>query len=62
MGNPKFNASGCKDETAYQAIKNIDAEKRYKRLLETIFYISNLAGFHVNSVVLKDNRTGKIWR
>lgn len=55
------------DSTAYQAMKNIEAEKkateRYKKLLGCIFRICELAGFHVEErIVLKDLRTGKIWR
>lgn len=68
MRNPeKYNASGCKDLTPYQAIKNItreeQAEERFNKLLATIFYIVDLAGFHLEErVVLKDKKTGKVWR
>lgn len=67
MGNDKYNASGCKDLTAYEAIRNVEAERkaeaRYKRLLATIFYICDLAGFHIEEkIILKDKRTGKVWR
>ena len=63
----KYNASGCKDLTAYQALKNIEREKReeerLKKLLATIFYICDLAGFHIEErIVLKDKYTGKVWR
>lgn len=62
-----YNASGCKDLTAYQALKNIEAEEkaeaRCKKLLTTIFYICDLAGFHIEGrIVLKDKKTGRIWR
>lgn len=67
MNKSMFNASGCKDLTAYQALRNVEAdekaEARYKKLLATIFSICELAGFHVKDrIVLKDKRTGKIWR
>ena len=63
MSNPKYNASGCKDLTTYQALKNIEDEDRVNKLLATIFYIVNLAGFHVEGrIVLRDKRSGKIWR
>ena len=67
MKNEKLNASGCKDLTAYQALKNIEAEEkaeaRYKKLLGTIFSICELSGFHLEDrIVLKDKKTGKIWR
>ena len=63
----KYNASGYLDLTAYEAIRNVDreaeAERRYHKLLSTIFYICNLAGFHIEGrLVLKDKKTGKIWR
>ena len=60
----KRNASGYVDPTAYEAIKNIDAEtERFQKLLNTIFAICELAGFHIEErIVLKDKRTGRIWR
>lgn len=67
MDNPKYNASGCKDLTPYEALKNIESERRaefkYKKLVSTILYICNLAGFHVEErLVLRDKYTGKVWR
>lgn len=58
------NASGYYDPTAYEAIKNVDDETvRFQKLLNTIFYICDLAGFHVEErIVIRDNRTGKVWR
>lgn len=59
----KYNASGCKDLTAYHAIKNVDAEARYYKLLGVIFAICELSGFHLEGrIVLKDKKTGKVWR
>ena len=66
--DPRYNASGCKDLTAYEALKNIEREERekeakVKRLLTVLFYIVDLAGFHVEGrIVLKDKKTGKVWR
>lgn len=65
--NPKYNASGCKDLTAYEALRNVEAEEkaeaRYRKLLATIFSICELAGFHLEDrIVLKDMKTGKVWR
>lgn len=66
--DPRRNASGYMDPTAYEAIRNIEreeaeAEKRYKKLLSTIFYICDLAGFHIEGrLTIKDKKTGKIWR
>ena len=68
MENPKYNASGCKDLTAYQAIVNMENEKkrdgaRVRKLINTILYICNLAGFHVEErIVLRDKKTGRVWR
>ena len=68
MRNPeKYNPSGCKDLTAYHALRNVEAEEkaeaRYRKLLATIFSICELAGFHLEDrIVLKDKKTGKVWR
>lgn len=58
------NASGYYDPTAYQAIKDADREReRLQKLLNVIFSICDLAGYHVEErIVLKDKRTGKVWR
>lgn len=38
-------------------------EERFKRLLAAIFYICENAGFHVEErMVIKDMRTGRVWR
>ena len=60
----KRNGSGYYDPTAYKAIKKVDAEEeRFQRLLATIFYICENAGFHIEErIVIKDVRTGKVWR
>lgn len=65
--DPRRNASGCLDLTAYEAIRNVDreadAEARYKKLLSTIFYICDLAGFHIEGrITIKDKKSGKVWR
>lgn len=58
------NGSGYYDPTAYQAIRNIDADdERFHKLLDTIFAICELSDFHIEErIVIKDKRTGKIWR
>ena len=65
--DPRRNASGYMDLTAYKAIENVEreaeAEERFKKLLNTIFYICELAGFHIEGrITLKDKKTGKVWR
>ena len=59
------NASGYYDPTAYEAIQRVDqeAESRFKKLLNTIFSIIDLAGFELqNRLEIRDKKTGKIWR
>lgn len=67
--DPRYNASGCRDDTAYQALKNIEREQnradteRIKKLLATVFYICDLAGFSIDGrIALRDKKTGKVWR
>ena len=60
----KRNGSGYVDPTAYRAMKNIDKEsERFYKLLNTIFNMCELSGFSVEGrIVLKDKKTGKVWR
>lgn len=38
-------------------------EERFKRLMATIFYICENAGFHIEErIVIRDRRTGRVWR
>ena len=64
--NPKKNAEGYSDMTPHNAVKNVERQNermRVSKLVRTIFYICNLAGFEVvNRIELKDRKTGKIWR
>lgn len=63
MNYEKCNASGCKDLTAYEAIENIESEKRFKKVLTKIFRLCENNGFHLeNRIVLRDEKTNKIWR
>ena len=56
--NNKHNASGCLDLTAHKAIKNVsEEENRFNKLLRTIFYITELAGFEIEGrIVLIDKK------
>lgn len=60
------NASGCWDFTAYEAVKKADAAAEQERLgmvIKVIKTVCELAGFSIEErLVLKDKRTGKIWR
>lgn len=60
------NGSGYSDPTAYNAIVNVDSaedSERFYKLLDAIFGICELAGFHIEGrIVVRDLRTGKVWR
>lgn len=63
----KRNGSGYFDPTAYHAIKNADKpdpdDIRFRKLLETIFNVCELADFHLEGrITVRDKRTGKIRR
>lgn len=62
--NLRKNGSGYSDETAYEAIKNMsDEEVKFHKLLDMIFNLCELSGFHLEErIVLKDKKTGRIWR
>ena len=68
MDKRKYNSSGYKDMTAFYAIENVSREekadeRRVKELLKQIFRDTEKAGFHLeNRLILKDKKTGKIWR
>ena len=58
------NAEGYSDPTAYEAMRNIEKEEeRFHRLLHTIFYLCELAGFSIEGrIVLIDKSNGRVWR
>lgn len=68
--NISKNGSGCNDPTACEAICKVDSETRndvesarFYKLLSTIFNLCELSGFHLEDrIIVKDLRTGKIWR
>lgn len=63
--NPRRNAEGYPDPTAYEALRNIDREEdeRFHRLLHTLFYLCELAGFEIEGrIILIDKRNGRVWR
>ena len=63
MDDIRKNSEGYSDPTAYQVLKREQEEERFKRLMATIFYICENAGFHIEErIVIKDKRTGRIWR
>ncbi len=58
------NDEGYLDLTAYEAMRNIERdEDRFHKLLDTIFALCELSDFHIEErIVIKDKRTGKVWR
>ncbi len=63
--DPRRNAEGYSDPTAYQALKNMEREdyKRFRRLLHTLFCLCELADFEIEGrIVLVDKRNGRVWR
>ena len=66
--NPRSNASGYLDETAYAAIKKTDDEfkdgsERFYKLLNSIRDICELSDFQIiGRITIKDKRSGKVWR
>lgn len=69
------NGSGYMDPTAYAAIKRMDdvcevkeidhkeGVERFQSVLKDIFKACEDAGFHLEErVVIKDKKTGKVWR
>lgn len=68
--DPRRNGEGYLDLTAYEAIRNIERsvpseeeDLRFHKLLHTIFYLCELAGFQIEGrIVLKDKQTGRVWK
>ena len=68
--DPRKNASGCWDFTAYDAMRNIDDKDKkgvrdymFDRLLKSIFKLCDKSGFKIcNRIILQDKKTGKIYK
>ena len=62
--DPRKNASGCSDLTAYNAIQNIDEEEEeFKKLLRTLRYICNVAGFEFDGLVcIRNKESGRVYK
>lgn len=63
--NPRKNAEGYSDPTAYEALRNIETkeDERFHKLLYAIFDICELAGFEIEGrIVLIDKKSGRVWR
>lgn len=48
MDKEKLNASGCRDETAYEAMRNIRREER-KKLIADITELAARRGYEITS-------------
>ena len=65
INNPRKNSEGYYDLTAFEAIQNLEREEeeRFHKLLHTLFYLCELAGFEIQErIVLVDKKTKKIWK
>lgn len=62
--NPRCNAEGYSDPTAFEALRNINRdEERFHKLLHTLIYLCDLAGFEIEGrIVLVDKKTRRVWR
>lgn len=62
--NPRCNAEGYSDPTAFEALRNLEREdERFHRLLHTLFYLCELAGFEIEGrIILVDKRNGRVWK
>lgn len=59
----RYNGSGCKDLTSYQALNNIESKERFKKFLKEVFKLSDRYGFRIECrIVVTDKKTGKVWR
>ena len=64
MDELKRNGSGYYDPTAWKATKSIVAnEKKVTKLIKTIQAVAHLAGYEIEGrIVLRDKKSGEIWR
>lgn len=61
--NPKRNSEGYSDPTAFNAINNIDEQKRITDLMRVLLYIIDKSGFVLTErIALRDKRTGKDYK
>ena len=62
--DPRKNASGCSDPTAYQAMMNINHEEEaFKKLFRTLRYICNVAGFEFDGRIrIRNKESGRVYK
>lgn len=57
------NSEHYDDLTAWQALRNIDSEDRFKQLIKVLRYIISVSGFELTErICLLDKKTGKKYR
>jgi hypothetical protein len=65
MGNPIFNASGCKDKTAFEATKNVSKEEheldhKVHKLINLVKELFEFAGFEmIGRIQIKHKKSGR---
>ena len=68
VGNPRKNAEGYADPTAYYGTKEIieqetEAEKKNRAIIYAFRQITELAGFEiVGRITLKEKKTGRLFK
>lgn len=64
MNDLKRNGSGYVDPTAEQAIREVTKEqRRVSQTIDVIYAVARLGGFDIaERIVLKDKKSGHIWR
>ena len=63
INNPKRNSEGYSDPTAFQAMNNVDQQKRVTDLIKVLLYIIDKSGFELTErISLRDKRTGKDYK
>lgn len=68
MSDPRRNAEGYFDVTAYLGTKNViqeenEAERKNKDLIHTFRFLADMAGFEiVGRITIKHKKTGRIFR
>lgn len=66
--NPRYNQSGCKDLTAYYAIRNVvkeekELDERVRNLISVLKFIIDWAGFElIGRIEIRDKKTRKEFR
>ena len=64
--NPKKNQEGYDDPTTFAAMQKVDNDPEQKELnclIKMITKIASYAGYSIeNRLILKNKKTGKIWR